>query len=98
MLSRRERLRAKYVRGIESLGSYWEARDEVKMAVKCYEKGLEVDDLAEEFYQRLMLCYRRLGHRAKALAVYHRCSSVLQARLGLEPSAETRSILKALSG
>jgi DNA-binding SARP family transcriptional activator len=93
MLSPRERLRAKYIRSIESLGGYWEACREWETAVKCYEKGLEVDDLAEEFYQHLMLCYQRLGRRAKVLAVYQRCRSVLETRLGLEPSARTQSLL-----
>ena len=96
ILSLRERLRAKYTRGIESLGGYWETRGEWETAVKCYEKGLEVDDLAEEFYQHLMLCHQRLGRRARVLSVYHRCRAVLEARLGLEPSAETEALLKGV--
>ena len=96
MLSLRERLRAKFVRGIDSLGSYWKVSGEWETAAKCYEKGLDVDDLAEEFYQNLMICYRKLGLRAKVLAVYRRCRSLLEARLGLEPSAETQSLLDGL--
>ena len=87
MLSLRERLRAKYVSGIESLGRYWEAGGDRETAVKCYEKGLEVDELAEEFYEHLMACYKRLGRRAKVEAVYRRCRSVLAGKLGLAPSA-----------
>jgi len=93
MLSPRERLRAKVIRGIATLGGYWEACGEWETAAACYEKGLEVDDLAEEFYQHLMLCYQKLGRRAKALAVYQRCRTVLQAGLGLEPSADTKALL-----
>jgi two-component SAPR family response regulator len=63
------------------------------MAIKCCEKGLEVDDLAEEFYQRLIICNQRLGRQANALAVYNRCRSVLEVRLGIERSSKTQSLI-----
>ncbi|MFH0997205.1 MAG: BTAD domain-containing putative transcriptional regulator [Pseudomonadota bacterium] len=96
LISPRERLRTKYIRGIEALAGYWETTGELNMATKCYEKALEVDDLAEEFYQHLMIIYRQLGLRAKALEVYSRCRSVLETRLGIEPSRKTESILATL--
>ena len=68
------------------------------MAIRCYEKALEVDDLVEEFYQHLMICHQQLGRRSKALAVYSRCRSVLEARLGIEPSARTEALLATLRG
>jgi DNA-binding SARP family transcriptional activator len=55
-----------------------------------------VDDLAEEFYQHLMLYHKKLGRRAKFLAVYRRCRSVLEDRLALEPSVETEALLDGL--
>ena len=93
ILSPQKRLRAKYIRGIESLAGYWESAGELEMAIQCYEKALEADDTAEEFYQRLMIIYQRLGRRTKALAVYSRCRSVLEARLGIEPSHKTEAII-----
>ncbi len=96
LLSPQERLRAKYIRGIEALAGYWEAASEPQMAKECYEKALEVDDLAEEFYQHLMVCHHQLGRPAKVLAVYNRCRSVLEARLGIEPSAKTKALLATL--
>ena len=50
IFSPRERLRAKYLRGVEALVSYWENAGEFEMAIKCSEKALDVDDLAEEIY------------------------------------------------
>jgi DNA-binding SARP family transcriptional activator len=97
MHSPRERLRSKYVRGIEALAKYWVAAGDLETAIKCCEKALEVDDLAEEFYQHLIICHQRLGRRAKALAVYNRCRSVLDAKLGIEPSAETESLIRNFS-
>jgi LuxR family transcriptional regulator, maltose regulon positive regulatory protein len=96
LLSPQERLRAKYIGGIESLAGHWEAAGELEMAIRCYEKALEVDDLVEEFYQRLMICHQQQGRRAKALAVYSRCRSVLEVRLGIEPSAKTEALLATL--
>ncbi len=66
------------------------------MAIECSEKALEVDDLAEECYQHLMVCHHQLGRPAKVLAVYSRYRSVLEARLGIEPSAKTKTLLAIL--
>jgi hypothetical protein len=41
-----------------------------------------VDDLAEAFYQRLMIAYQHLERRAEALAAYERCGKTLAAALG----------------
>jgi DNA-binding SARP family transcriptional activator len=65
-------------------------------ALECYQKGLEVDDLIEEFYQRMMKCYYQLGRRAEALSVYKRCSEVLSSVLGIEPSEETVALAREL--
>jgi LuxR family transcriptional regulator, maltose regulon positive regulatory protein len=92
LLSSQERLRAKYIRGIEALAGYWEETGELEMAIKYYDKALEVNDLAEEFYQRLMIIYKQLGRRTKALAVYSRCRSALEDRFGMELSPKTESI------
>lgn len=64
--------------------------------MNCYQKGLEVDDLAEEFYQRLMTCLQRLGRRPEALTVYNRCRNTLSTALGVEPSIRTAAIYKSL--
>jgi len=56
-----------------------------------------VDDLAEVFYQRLMVAYEHLDRRAEALAVYERCSKTLAAALGIKPSAATQALYRALT-
>jgi DNA-binding SARP family transcriptional activator len=66
---------------------YWEERKEWDKAIDCYKKGLETDDLVEEFYRRIILCYQRLGRHAEALSVYNRCKKTLSA-YGVEPSEE----------
>jgi DNA-binding SARP family transcriptional activator len=61
-----------------------------------YERGLELDNLSEELYRRLMLTYRSLGQSAGALEVYRRCRHLLSVVLGVKPSAETEAIYRSL--
>jgi len=88
----RERMRSKFLRAVGSLGRSLEMEGRWAEAIACYRRGLEVDDLAEEFYQRLMICHQRAGQVAEALAAYNRCRKILSAVLGVAPSAETESV------
>jgi DNA-binding SARP family transcriptional activator len=95
-ISLREHLRNKFMRSIRKLGHYWEKMEQWEKAINCYQKGLEIDDLAEEFYQHLMICHRYLGLRSEALAIYHHCRKILSINLGIEPSPETKAIYESL--
>ncbi|MEW6377117.1 MAG: bacterial transcriptional activator domain-containing protein [Thermodesulfobacteriota bacterium] len=92
MVSLHERLRSKFLEGIEKLGRYWQESGQWGKALDCYLKGLEVDDLAEELYQGLIACYLNLGQKAKALSAYNRCKRTLSSTLGIEPSGETKAL------
>jgi LuxR family transcriptional regulator, maltose regulon positive regulatory protein len=94
--SPREKLRGGFLRAIAHLGQCYEDRERWEEAVSCYGKGIEADDLAEELYRRLMVCHIRQGREAEALSVYRRCRKTLSSILGVEPSAETRSIAASL--
>lgn len=96
IIAYQERLRSKFIRIVGRLGNYFERSGQWERAVECYQKGLEADELAEEFYQRLMTSYRSLGRRAEAIAVYNRCRKVLQSALGIDPSPRTEEIFKVL--
>jgi DNA-binding SARP family transcriptional activator len=91
-ISPSERLKAKYFDRLMWLGRSLETAGHIESAVGLYERGLGIDDCMEEIYQRLMICYRHLGKRTKALAVYDRCQKALDATLGIEPSKETEAI------
>jgi DNA-binding SARP family transcriptional activator len=94
-ISLSELLRSKFLRSIEKLGQYWQEGDQWEKALDCYLKGLEVDDLAEEFYQGLMNCYHRLGRIANARAVYQRYRKIFSP-LGLEPSSKIEAIYQKI--
>jgi DNA-binding SARP family transcriptional activator len=91
-MSPSERLRSKFFRGVKRIGLFCQEGAEWDKARDCYQRGLEVDNLAEEFYQGLMTCYQRLGRRSEALSVYNRCKKVLSTALGVTPSPQTESI------
>jgi LuxR family transcriptional regulator, maltose regulon positive regulatory protein len=95
-LSTRERLRNQFLRLVIKLGKYFEEAGRLEKAVDYFEKGLEVDDLAEEFYQRLMSCYQRLGQETRAIAIYSRCRILLSSVLGIPPSSKTEEIFQTI--
>jgi LuxR family maltose regulon positive regulatory protein len=94
--SYRERLRAEFIRLIGRWGEHLENVGQWKDAVNCYQRGLEVDELAEAVYQRLMCCYQELGLRGEAIAAYRRCRKVLSSVLGVDPSPKTEAIYRSL--
>jgi len=61
-----------------------------------FRKGIDIDDLSEEFYQGLMICHRELGRRADAMEAYHHCKKLFATRLGIEPSPKTKAIYRTL--
>jgi ATP/maltotriose-dependent transcriptional regulator MalT/DNA-binding SARP family transcriptional activator len=95
-LSMNERLKTKFMFYISKLGDHWQKAEQWEKAVKFYLRGLEIDDLSEEFYRSLMLCYQKLDRRAEAIAVFRRCQRILFNTLHIEPSAKTQSIYKVL--
>ncbi len=92
----RERLRARFLRGLRKLGSGLEDQGRWDAAAEWYQRGLDAEDSSEELYQRLMICHDHLGQRSEALAVYQRCTKLLKARAGAEPNAKTQGIYERL--
>jgi LuxR family maltose regulon positive regulatory protein len=93
----RERLKSRFLRGVIFLGRNLEKIGERDKALLHYHKALEIDPLVEEFYQRLMICYNRMGRNADAVRVFKRCEKNLKSLLNVEPSIQTEAILKSLT-
>ncbi|TFH31396.1 MAG: hypothetical protein E4G97_04365, partial [Deltaproteobacteria bacterium] len=62
-------------------------------AIVCYQKGLEVDSLAEDLWRGLISCNIRTGRAAEAHAAYRRCARTFTAVLGVNPSSDLQAIL-----
>jgi DNA-binding SARP family transcriptional activator len=95
-VSRRERLRSRFLLAVNRLGRDLESLDKWEKAAGYYHRSLDIDDLSEKTYQRLMRCLQHLGQKAEALSVYNRCQKTLHAALGLAPSPETQAIYRSL--
>ncbi len=92
----RERLRHKYFLAVLRIGRYWEQREVWSRAADWYRKALDIEELAEELYMKLMTCHIRLNRRTEALSVYRRCHNVLTQCIGNSPSPEIISLYKSL--
>lgn len=92
----REKLRSRLLRSLGELGRYWQEQGRWDKAVEYYQRGLEVDSVAEGLYRHLMVCYQRLGRLAEAIEVYNRCRKTLAAVLHVAPSRETTAIYDGL--
>ncbi len=95
-LSMRERLHGKFIRHSADLGRLCEECGQWDKAIACYQRGLEADQLAEEFYQGLMRCYRRLDRCAEGIVVYRRLRQTLGVMLGIEPSPASDLLFREL--
>ena len=94
----RDRLRSRFQRLVATEGSRLEACGRLQDAVAFYERGIELDPLAEALYQRLMCCHRDQGALADVLSVYRRCREHLQFEFGIEPAAATQAIRRTACG
>jgi two-component SAPR family response regulator len=95
-ITARDKLRAKFARAVSLLGASLEQHNQLEHAASLYSRALELDNLAEAFYRKLMICYRELGEPAEALNTYRRCRDMLSIVLNVKPSAETESIRATL--
>jgi len=92
----REKLRSGFLEAVAHLGRSHEEGGGWEDAASCYRNGLEVEEVAEELYRRLMVCHIKLGQEAEALSIYRRCRKTLSSVLGVSPSSETRAIAASL--
>jgi len=95
IVSTRERLQGKFLKAVGEVGRRWELAEEWERAAACYHGGLDVDDLAEVFYRRLIVCLKRMGRDSEAHAAYLRCRKTFAARLGRNPSSETEAVFRS---
>jgi DNA-binding response OmpR family regulator len=96
-IAARDKQRAKFTRAVGLLGASLEQHREWDQAAALYARALELDNLAESIYRRLMICYRQLREPVEALNVYRRCRDMLSIVLNAKPSAETEAVRGTLT-
>ena len=71
------------------------ARD-TQPALAAARQRIALRPLEEIGYRRLMELLADMGDRAGAVSTYHRCASVLEEELGVDPDPQTRALLTTL--
>ncbi len=94
--SARKHLRGRFLGIVKKTGGYWMGLGQWGKAAEYYMIGIDTDNLAEECYQGLIICYQRLGQEAKAMEIYNRCRAALSEYLGLSPSTRTEELFESL--
>ena len=89
-------MRSKFNRVITRYANALTEAGREREALLCYQRGIETDDLAEEFYQGVMRCALAQKSYAIGLAAYQRLERMLSLRLGVKPSAASQLLKQQL--
>ncbi len=94
----RQRLKALFVDTIQKIARRFERQQRWHQAIRCYQQALNVEALAEVFYENLMRIYAKMGKPGEALLVYRQYKAVFRARLGMSPSSRLNGLCRAICG
>ena len=92
----RYRLRDRYIKIVLRQCDESNAKHKAMDAVRCLERAIEVDPVAEPLYQRLIPLLAENGRQTEAAALYHRCQSALARWADRRPSPETQRLFLQL--
>jgi DNA-binding SARP family transcriptional activator len=81
---------------LSGLAQRYEQGDQIDAAISLYRRGIEADELAEDFYRGLMRCYQAREEGAAALTAYRRLKQILSVTLGIGPSPATEQLAREL--
>jgi SARP family transcriptional regulator, regulator of embCAB operon len=96
--ARRERLHDILVRALDCRVEALLWNDELALAQDQARAAVELEPFRESGYRRLMQVLVRRGDRAEAVRVYQECRRRLADELGVSPSDETESLMRAVIG
>lgn len=96
ILSTRERLRGRFLQLVESSARSLEADARASEAIEWYERGIEVDELAEAFHHGLIRGLASQGRPADAIHAYRRLQRVLSRSFGRAPSPAVEALFLSL--
>lgn len=86
VLTMRERLSSRFIRGMLHAAQHHESRDRADRAERCYTRLLEIEPAVEDAWLGLVRLHQRQGRHAEAMVSYRRCERVFEKLLGTPPS------------
>jgi predicted ATPase/DNA-binding SARP family transcriptional activator len=93
LLMQRENLRLQQLTALHQLTGAYEQQGDFERARQYAQWQIQHEPWREEAHRQLMRLLAAQGHRAEAIAQYHACRRILEAELGVAPSAETEALL-----
>ncbi len=93
----RQQLHARLLRFVADAASALESALGPAAAARLYNRGIDIDPLAETLYRQLMSMHLRHGQRSEAVDAYERCRETLRHSLQSEPSPQTQQLYKSIS-
>jgi DNA-binding SARP family transcriptional activator len=96
VMTRRERLRDILVRALDCRVEALVWNGELALAQDQARAAVELEPFRESGYRRLMQVLVKRGDRAEAVRVYQDCKRRLAEELGVAPSDQTESLLRAV--
>jgi LuxR family transcriptional regulator, maltose regulon positive regulatory protein len=91
----REKLSRSYVAVVSFLGGRCLSSGDFERAIGVYERGVEVEPLAEILCEGLITAYSRAGYLANAIQTYRRYEGALRTNFGVQPA---RRLAQLISG
>lgn len=91
-----ERLREAAIQALRTLIAHHRDRGGHRLAIQHAQRLLTLDALSEETHRELMSLYSVSGRRGRALSQYEDLRHRLHRELGVEPSAETHALYRAI--
>jgi DNA-binding SARP family transcriptional activator len=95
-ITHRENVRARLVRFLARTARGWEEAGAPEVAIDCYLRFIEADQLCEPLYRLLMQGCQRSGASVEAVAAYERLRTLLSTRTKSMPSPETQALYASL--
>jgi ATP/maltotriose-dependent transcriptional regulator MalT/DNA-binding SARP family transcriptional activator len=92
----RQQLHARLLRFIADAASAVEAALGPAAAARLYNRGIDIDPLAESLYRQLMSMHLRHDQRSEAVDSYERCRETLRHSLQSEPSPQTQQLFRSI--
>lgn len=93
----RERLRQVYFAAVQRLGELLGGQGRWDEVIAVCNAALLRDYTWEPAYRLIMQAYAAKGNQAQVIQTYQRCWKILWDELGVEPSLETRDLLRRLT-
>jgi two-component SAPR family response regulator len=94
---RRDNLRQLYAQALINLGRIYQRHNENQQAIGFFTRALKETPEREDIHRQLMSLYQKLGLHDDAISQYLKLEMILQERLKIAPSRETRELYERIA-